>query len=140
MKNLLSYSQYDYLIFFEVYTYGSFRIGGSSNRVAKIRDWMFPDNVVNEDLGLLAKDVFVEYFELHAKDREQLSATEMLILSSILQYFMDIKIKLTSKFKVSLDTSQIIFVPPPLVDWDISMLHALFWRPAGSPTRKTKAN
>ncbi|KAL7326583.1 hypothetical protein PS15p_208901 [Mucor circinelloides] len=126
MKNWLSYSQYDYLIFFEIYTYGGFRIGGSSNRVAKIRDWMFPDNIVNEDLGLLAQDVFVKYFELHAKDREQLSTTEMLILSSILQYFMDIKIKLTSKFKVSLETSQVIFVPPPLVDWDIGLLHALF--------------
>ncbi|KAL7326641.1 hypothetical protein PS15p_208944 [Mucor circinelloides] len=50
----------------------------------------------------------------------------MLTLSSLLQCFTDIKIELTSKSKLSLDTSQIIFVPPPLADWNIHMLHALF--------------
>ncbi|EPB89495.1 hypothetical protein HMPREF1544_03726 [Mucor circinelloides 1006PhL] len=79
-----------------------------------------------EDLGLFGKDIFTKYFELHAKDREQFSATEMLTLSSLLQCFTDIKIELTSTSKLSLDTSQIIIVPPPLADWNIRMLHTLF--------------
>ncbi|EPB89454.1 hypothetical protein HMPREF1544_03685 [Mucor circinelloides 1006PhL] len=50
----------------------------------------------------------------------------MLTLSSILQYFKDIKAKFISNYSVLLDTCQIVLESPLLVDWDIGVLHALF--------------
>ncbi|GAN08280.1 hypothetical protein MAM1_0197d07789 [Mucor ambiguus] len=87
---------------------------------------VLPNETVDEDLGLFVKDIFPKYFELQSKDREQLSAIEMTTLSSILEYFKCIKIDLAEKYGISLDTTQIIFVAPPLADWDTDVLRALF--------------
>lgn len=81
---------------------------------------------MNEELGLLVKDIFPKYCELYSKDENRLSAVEVSTLSSISKYMNNIKMKLSSKSGVSLNTSQIIIVPPPLAHWDIRMLRALF--------------
>lgn len=88
---------------------------------------MEPEDVVDENLGLLLKDIFLVYFELHTKNACHLTAIEASTLSSIVQYFKNIKARLASEFKLLLDTSQIIFVVlSALADWDVCLLRALF--------------
>jgi len=77
--------------------------------------------------ALLAKDIFPEYFGLHSKDRKRLSRQNKLILSGIFGYFKRLKEAITSKSRRPPETCQIIFVPPPLADWDVCALRTLFW-------------
>ncbi|KAL9559243.1 hypothetical protein MBANPS3_000510 [Mucor bainieri] len=79
-----------------------------------------------EDCKSSTRDIFPRYFELHSKDRAQLSATETATLSFTLKYFNDIKSKLTSYLDLSLKSCQIVVGTPQLIEWDISLLRALF--------------
>ncbi|KAK4521198.1 uncharacterized protein ATC70_013143 [Mucor velutinosus] len=128
MENLLGYSQYDYLVCLYVNSSGDITLLGSSNKVLKVQDWInvTSNTIVDGNPVMLVKDIFPKYFELHSKDRGQLSASEMRALSSILKYFKDMKMTLAHKSGLSLRTCQIIVVPPALADWDIRVLRTLF--------------
>ncbi|KAG1121569.1 hypothetical protein G6F42_012303 [Rhizopus arrhizus] len=83
---------------------------------------------INEDLGLIVGTIFQKYFELKSKDKHQLAETDMLMLSSILNYLEEIRTKVFKDHGIPLDLSQIVFLLP--VDWtedrQTDMLRTLF--------------
>ncbi|CAO0801448.1 unnamed protein product [Mucor circinelloides] len=83
---------------------------------------------INEDLGLIVGAIFQKYFELKSKDKHQLTETDMLMLSSILNYLEEIRTKVSKDHGIPLDVSQIVFLLP--IDWtedrQTDMLRTLF--------------
>ncbi|KAL9559109.1 hypothetical protein MBANPS3_000590 [Mucor bainieri] len=128
MESLISYSRYDYLIIFRVDSSGSIHIDGSSNRreLLEVLTGLRHDYLWDRELGLFGKDMFPKYFELHSKDREQLSETEMLTVASILKYSSNLKATLKATLGALLETSQIVFVMPPFADWNTHMVRTFF--------------
>ncbi|KAL9559107.1 hypothetical protein MBANPS3_000588 [Mucor bainieri] len=122
------YQQYHYLLVIDVDTLGTIQISGSSNRVQYLETWigLRHDHLLDIKLGLFVKDIFPIYFELHAKNREQLSETEMLTLTTIFELFESFRLRLLRELGTSLDSTHIIFVTPPMADWDTTILHAFF--------------
>lgn len=67
------------------------------------------------------------YFELQDK-KDQLTETEKLTLSSILDYLQELRVGLEESKRISLDTSQIVFALPPgwIESRQTDMLRTLF--------------
>lgn len=88
---------------------------------------MLKTDIVNEELGLFVGNIFPTYFELQDK-KDQLTETEKLALSSILNYWKERKLELEEHNKISFEASQIVFMLP--IDWvedrQTDMLRTLF--------------
>ncbi|KAL7326611.1 hypothetical protein PS15p_208918 [Mucor circinelloides] len=130
MEDLLSYSRYDYLICFCLDEYDGIYVHTTSNRAIEMSlayqtGW---NDKINEDLGLIVGTIFQKYFELKSKDKHQLTETDILMLSSILDYLEKIRTKVFKDHGIPPDLSQIVFLLP--VDWtedrQTDMLRTLF--------------
>ncbi|KAL9560216.1 hypothetical protein MBANPS3_000068 [Mucor bainieri] len=115
MKEVLEYSQYNYLICFDADENDTTFIAGSSNRAISSDTYLLNVNdfiETTESPPFKQHSTFRECFDLLSKERDQLLDNEKARLASIRELFKRIKETLLEKHGIALESTQLLFVMP----------------------------